>query len=757
MPGANQPLVYVSYAWRSRSPDGQAAELNPSEDREAIVDELCRVLDQEDQIVVGRDKKLVKTGDSIVDFAREIARGGLILAVISQKSLRSDWCMVHELLQAFRRRNFDSEEFGSDVLALVLEDALDDIRDPRELVKHWLARLEQEQELMMLADPERKGSPESWNLVDQMAELRSKLPDLIRALRIRAMPRGAEAIREQGFRSIRELVLQRLEEKTRHLKRMLPLNAINQSPKRRHVFISYAHEDREWVDRVKRMMKPLLRTGQELRLWDDSLIEPGMNWREETAAALAEAKVALLLVSHAFLASEYLMNIELPKLLAVAEEGGLRVLWVSLSPCLVEKTPIWNYQAALPPALTLAEMSEQQLQRALKTLSERILEALQAPALESEQEPEDSALSTQPFVEYNETTSSEQIIRWRTRCRIWKEPLTEDCDVPMAWIPSDTAQNVGEFLLGLEPVTLRQWQIIAGWPQQERKLNPDPTEHGAPDQPVTGINLEQALEFCRRLAVRSGRYYELPSEEQWEHACRAGSASLYSWGDTWSVNMATAFANPWGLQKMHGSLWQWCRGEALRGGSWNDPFERRQASSRAEANEPLPPSSVGMRLCCLPFGTPSQQLETSRTQWRPPLTKSLCEQVLDQHLTELQFECVERALRRHRILAAKQLRLFLPLMADRAGGGYADLRHPLRLRNPTVDPDIERAFAGEDRSLMELADEAAALWEERVRELAVQAASPEAFWATLGMPSEERRADFLAAWSRAARAFPEPL
>ena len=48
MPGANQPLVYVSYAWRSRSPDGQAAELNPSEDREAIVDELCRVLDQED-------------------------------------------------------------------------------------------------------------------------------------------------------------------------------------------------------------------------------------------------------------------------------------------------------------------------------------------------------------------------------------------------------------------------------------------------------------------------------------------------------------------------------------------------------------------------------------------------------------------------------------------------------------------------------------------------------------------------------------
>jgi len=213
MPAATQPLVYVSYAWRSRSPDGEAGEISPSEDRETIVDELCRVLDQEDQIVVGRDKKLVKTGDSIVDFARDIARGGLILAVISHKSLRSDWCMVHELLQAFRRRNFDSEEFGSDVLALVLEDALDDIRDPRELVKHWLARLEQEQELMQLADPGRTGSPDSWKGVDQLAELRSKLPDLIRALRIRAMPRGAEAIREQGFRAIRELVLERLGKK----------------------------------------------------------------------------------------------------------------------------------------------------------------------------------------------------------------------------------------------------------------------------------------------------------------------------------------------------------------------------------------------------------------------------------------------------------------------------------------------------------------------------------------------------------------
>jgi hypothetical protein len=753
MPAANQPLVYVSYAWRSRSPDGQAAQPIPSDDREAIVDELCGVLDQEDQIVVGRDKKLVKTGDSIVDFAGDIARGGLILAVISHKSLRSDWCMVHELLQAFRRRNFSAQEFGSDVLALVLEDAQDDFNNPLPLVQYWTERFEQKKAVMELADPDRKGSPESWQDVDQIAELRSKLPDLIRALNIHVMPRGAEAMREQGFRAIRELVLKRLEEKTRHLKRVLLTNAINQSLRRRHVFISYAHEDREWVDRLKRMLQPVLPNGQELRLWDDSRIQPGTNWRQESATALAEAKVMLLMVSAAFLASEFVMNEEVPKLLAAAEAEGLRVLWVSLSPCLVEQTLIGEYLGVLPPGESLAEMTKPEQQRALKMLSERILEALQVPAHEREQEQEDSGLSARLVVEHKETNSSEQIIRWRTRCRIWKEPLAEACDVPMAWIPPDAAQRVGEFLLGVEPVTLRQWQVVAGLPQQERTLNPDPTEHGAPDQPVTGINQEQALEFCRRLAVRSGRYYELPSEEQWEHACRAGSTSRYSWGDLWSVNLATAFANPWGLQKMHGSVWQWCRGEGLRGGAWNDPSERRQASSRATAKDALHPSSVGVRVCCLPFGTPYFQLEASKSQWRPIITRAACAQVLDRPLNESEFNQLEQALQSFRILGILQLRLFLALLADRLGAGADDPEQPL-----SMEFDRDRISPSPPSVFNDVFTTAAFAWRERGwHRLADQAMAPRSVMAELGLAIGQRRQDFLQSLDRAAAAFPEPL
>lgn len=209
-----KPLVYVSYAWRSRAPDKQT-ETQPAEllDREQIVDELCEALANEDAIIVGRDKQLVKTGDSITDFAAEIAKSELIIAVISHKSLRSEWCMKDELLQAFRRRDFDPEEFGQDVLALILDDALPDLEDDEDLDAYWSSRAEKKRKRLQKRDPDRKHNPDSWRDVDRFDELVTKLPDLIRALRIRAMPRGAEAIREKGFHQIRALVKQRLQEK----------------------------------------------------------------------------------------------------------------------------------------------------------------------------------------------------------------------------------------------------------------------------------------------------------------------------------------------------------------------------------------------------------------------------------------------------------------------------------------------------------------------------------------------------------------
>ena len=209
-----KPLVYVSYAWRSRTPaDQPCEEAGEHVDSERIVDELCDILAQEDKINVGRDKKMLKTGDSIEDFAGEIADSGLIVAVISKKSLRSDWCMKDELLQAFRRRNFDPEEFGTDVLALILDDAQPDLDDEESLVDYWLERMNKKCKILKKSDPERKRSPKSWKDVDDFDELVGTLPDLLRVLRIHSMPRGAAAIKESRYQEIRQLVMQRLLER----------------------------------------------------------------------------------------------------------------------------------------------------------------------------------------------------------------------------------------------------------------------------------------------------------------------------------------------------------------------------------------------------------------------------------------------------------------------------------------------------------------------------------------------------------------
>ena len=136
------------------------------------------------------------------------------------------------------------------------------------------------------------------------------------------------------------------------------------------MFISYSHVDRVWVERLRRMMAPMLReSGQMLRLWDDNLIKPGAKWRDEIERALAQAEVALLLVSDHFLASEFVMGEEVPKLLAAAKAEGVPILWVSLSPCLVEHTPIHEYQAVLPANLHLAGLDEVGRLEALKKIS----------------------------------------------------------------------------------------------------------------------------------------------------------------------------------------------------------------------------------------------------------------------------------------------------------------------------------------------------------------------------------------------------
>jgi formylglycine-generating enzyme required for sulfatase activity len=203
------------------------------------------------------------------------------------------------------------------------------------------------------------------------------------------------------------------------------------------------------------------------------------------------------------------------------------------------------------------------------------------------------------------------------------------------------------FLLGQTPVTQAQWSLVARWPKVKLDLKPDSSGFNGARRPVERVSWEQAMEFCRRLSQRTDLPFTLPSEDQWEYACRAGTTTPFAFGDritpelanyngdfTYAngpkgqfrgetTDVASFPANGWGLHDMHGNVWEWCldtwhgsyegaptdgspwlKGndskKLLRGGSWDDYPRRCRSACRGLVRPDFAYSHVGFRVVCLP-------------------------------------------------------------------------------------------------------------------------------------------------------------
>jgi hypothetical protein len=165
------------------------------------------------------------------------------------------------------------------------------------------------------------------------------------------------------------------------------------APPKTSVFVCYARADNQppkrWLDRLLEHLSPLFQQ-EDLAVWSDQRLKVGDEWDSEIQRQLGVVKVAVLLVSPAFLASKYIANSELPVLLRRARDDGLKILPVLLSPSLFYKTRFkWpdpktgpqeftlsSLQTAGAPSETLSEMTEAQQDRVFVALAERILEII---------------------------------------------------------------------------------------------------------------------------------------------------------------------------------------------------------------------------------------------------------------------------------------------------------------------------------------------------------------------------------------------
>jgi formylglycine-generating enzyme required for sulfatase activity len=144
------------------------------------------------------------------------------------------------------------------------------------------------------------------------------------------------------------------------------------------------------------------------------------------------------------------------------------------------------------------------------------------------------------------------------------------------------------FFMAAYPVTQAQWRFVATLPKVDRDLDADPSHFKGDLRPVERVSWHDAVEFCARLAAHTQRAYRLPSEAEWEYACRAGTTTPFHFGPTLSTDYANydganekygAYgsgtrgehrgettpvnqfegANAFGLYDMHGNVLEWCQ------------------------------------------------------------------------------------------------------------------------------------------------------------------------------------------------------
>ncbi|MGB3651281.1 MAG: SUMF1/EgtB/PvdO family nonheme iron enzyme [Rivularia sp. (in: cyanobacteria)] len=269
----------------------------------------------------------------------------------------------------------------------------------------------------------------------------------------------------------------------------------------------------------------------------------------------------------------------------------------------------------------------------------------------------------------------EEINREKHQAEYFSEDLGDGVNLDMVYIPAGKFMmgspeeegyddekpqhevTVPEFFMGKYPVTQAQWEVVAALPKINRDLEENPSYFKGYDRPVECVTWHDAIEFCARLSKHTGKKYRLPSEAEWEYACRAGTTTPFYFGETITTEIANYRGtdsnyqgklypgnygygpkgkyreqttdvdmfppNSFGLYDMHGNIEQlcldywhdsydraptdgsaWvdndnCSDKVVRGGSWFDYPGRCRSAYRSYHDPDDEPCDIfGLRVVC---------------------------------------------------------------------------------------------------------------------------------------------------------------
>jgi formylglycine-generating enzyme required for sulfatase activity len=457
------------------------------------------------------------------------------------------------------------------------------------------------------------------------------------------------------------------------------------------IFFSYARKDGLLRDELAKHLKPLRQEGI-IRDWHDREIPPGAEWQNEIDRHLESAQIILLLISADFLASDYCYSFELKRALERHASNEACVIPVILRSCDWQNTRFGKLQVLPTDGKPIQSKSwfdpDEAFTDVVKGLRRSIAQLTPAPVETSTSTPPNpqviTAVPVQPDsqpLERNKPSLKPfpfETVRLNERGQIIERPsitvnrfmedLGEGGQLAMIEIPAgkflmgspDSEEDnlerekpqhgveIPRFYLGQSLITQGQWKAL-----MEGK-NPAYFK-GDDNLPVERVSWLDSIEFCKKLSAKTGRTYRLPSEAEWEYACRAGSEKPFAFGKTINSEVvnyngnypygkvpkgnylekttpAGKFpANSFGLYDMHGNLWEWCLDEwandyidapvdgsasgdinswdsdktrVIRGGSWSNNGSNCRSAIRGFSTATFCFRGVGLRVVAVPARAP---------------------------------------------------------------------------------------------------------------------------------------------------------